>query len=227
MTKCSLCNKEGHNKRGCPTSKTQSQTPLKNPIPQDVEDERIQKARDDAERKVREQIAHERAVILKAKEEQKARDEAKKEADRIAKEKEEADKIAKEKAEADKIASTPKPANNFKKDPTLSFIFETIYDAFANMEYMMLRELYATNPSNFRIIGTHHFSNNDDDPHVSFEVKRMFSFKTGEGKVVEKMWMRTYHLYYVLTPTGKQRYTHITQRDRDNKTYVVANFVSH
>jgi hypothetical protein len=241
---CSICKQEGHNKRGCKQNATPTPSKPHNPISPTVEEQRIQQARDEAERKVREQIAHERAVILKAKEEQKA----KAEAEKVAREKAEAEKIAREKAEAEKktwaekvasqpvvsqpvvsqpVVSQPKPFINHKKDPTLAFIFENIFDARASMEFLLLREQFSSNPNQFRILGTTHFSNDEDEPHISFEFKRTFTLVCHDGKSIERTWVRIYHLYFITLPSGKQKYTHVTQRDRENKSYTLANFTAY
>jgi hypothetical protein len=236
---CSICKQEGHNKRGCKQNATPTPSKPHNPISPTVEEQRIQQARDEAERKVREQIAYERAVILKAKEEQKA----KAEAEKVAREKAEAEKVAREKAEAEKktwaekvasqpvvsqpVVSQPKPFINHKKDPTLAFIFENIFDARASMEFLLLREQFSSNPNQFRILGTTHFSNDEDEPHISFEFKRTFTLVCHDGKSIERTWVRIYHLYFITLPSGKQKYTHVTQRDRENKSYTLANFTAY
>jgi len=123
--------------------------------------------------------------------------------------------------------SQPKPFINHKKDPTLAFIFENIFDARASMEFLLIREQFSSNPNQFRILGTNHFSNDEDEPHISFEFKRTFTLVCHDGKSIERTWVKIYHLYFITLPNGKQKYTHITQRDRENKSYTLANFTAH
>jgi hypothetical protein len=217
MTKCSNCKQDGHNKKTCKTPST-SPTPSTPPTPKiDPMQERFRIARENADRLVREEIVKEEAERI-----------AKAEAERIAKA--EAERIAREKRTYPEIAGlTPNVpiVNNYlkvKSDPILSLIFEILYDKNASMEYMMLREYYAEHPEQFRMLGTEHLSNEDTNQHVSFEVRRTFVFKKFKGGDVTRVWSKTYHLYYIILPSGQRQWTDLKQQDRNKETYVLASF---
>jgi len=191
-----------------------------------IEAERIAKEKAEAERIAKQKAEAERLAKFKAEAERISKEKA--EAERISKEKAEAERIAKEKAEAEKkIKNTPEPVspvNPFMKtDPVLKLIFEIIYDRNASMEYMMLREHYAEHPEDFRMLGTDHHSNDDLNPHVSFEVKRTFTLRTLNGEM-KKTWIKVYHLYYTPLIGGNRQWTYLTQVDREKQTYMVAQF---
>jgi len=127
--------------------------------------------------------------------------------------------------------STPSPPESVvgdeivlpkRTDKVIEFVFMNIPIYYKTPTWVMLRNLYITNPYAFRLANEGHISGDDTLPHISIRVEIPYlHYKTGES---QRPWITHLHIYYTEDEKDKRTYTHITSWT-DSEATIIAKYL--